>query len=130
MVKSTKVGVPGARLGSQSAPPNGLDRDAILTEMVRRLVGAYQPEWIYLFGSRARGDAGPDSDYDLLVVVPESAPLEFRDSRRAYAELTGVGAAKDVVVMTREYYQCIPLRPDSPGRGPPARRQSAGAMSE
>jgi predicted nucleotidyltransferase len=37
-------------------------------------VDAYQPEWISLFGSVARGDAGPDSDYDLLVVVSGDAP--------------------------------------------------------
>jgi predicted nucleotidyltransferase len=29
---------------------------------------------IYLFGSRARGDAHPDSDYDLLIVVPDEFP--------------------------------------------------------
>ncbi len=50
--------------------------DARLAELVRRLVEAYEPERIYLFGSHARGDAGADSDYDLLVVVPEAAPPE------------------------------------------------------
>ena len=34
--------------------------DPVLGEIVRRLVEAYQPERIYLFGSVARGDAGPD----------------------------------------------------------------------
>lgn len=48
--------------------------DPVLAEIVRRLVEAYQPERIYLFGSVARGDAGPNSDYDLLVVVPDDAP--------------------------------------------------------
>jgi uncharacterized protein len=42
-----------------------LRKDARLAEIVRRLVDAYQPERIYLFGSVARGRAGPDSDYDL-----------------------------------------------------------------
>jgi predicted nucleotidyltransferase len=37
--------------------------DAILQEIVRRLVDLYHPDRIYLFGSSARGDAGPDSDY-------------------------------------------------------------------
>ena len=36
--------------------------DPALAEVVRRLVEAYQPECVYLFGSVARGDAGPDSD--------------------------------------------------------------------
>src|SRR5690242_13778910 len=55
-----------------------------LAEAVHRLVEAYQPERIYLFGSVARGDAGPDSDYDLLVVVPDNAQVERRRSHLAY----------------------------------------------
>lgn len=50
--------------------------DAKLAEVVRRLIEAYDPEKIYLFGSKARGDAGPDSDYDLMVIVPNSASPE------------------------------------------------------
>jgi predicted nucleotidyltransferase len=52
--------------------------DPVLSEVVRRLVEAYRPEYIYLFGSVARGDAGPDSDYDIMVVVPDDAPREGR----------------------------------------------------
>ncbi len=37
--------------------------------MVRRIVHRFRPERIILFGSHARGDAGPDSDVDLLVVM-------------------------------------------------------------
>ncbi len=44
-----------------------------LKEILNRLIQAYEPEAIYLFGSKARGDAGPDSDYDLLLVVPDDA---------------------------------------------------------
>lgn len=72
--------------------------DRLLTEIVRRLVAAYEPERIYLFGSKARGDAGPDSDYDLLIVAPDDAPAERRDSKLAYEVLWGVGAAVDAVV--------------------------------
>ena len=60
-----------------------LRKDSVLAEVVRRLAEAYQPERIYLFGSKARGDAGPDSDYDLLVIVPNDAPPERRRSRLA-----------------------------------------------
>ena len=38
--------------------------------MVKRIVKRFHPETIILFGSQARGDAGPDSDVDLLVVMP------------------------------------------------------------
>ncbi len=72
-----------------------------LAEIVRRLVEAYRPERIYLFGSKARGDEGPDSDYDLLVVVPDDAEPERKQSKLAYRVLWGTGTAADVVVWTR-----------------------------
>ena len=75
-----------------------------LAEAVRRLVEAYEPERIYLFGSWARGDAGPDSDYDLLVVVPDSADPQLRRSRLAYEVLWGAAIAADVLVWTRERF--------------------------
>jgi predicted nucleotidyltransferase len=78
--------------------------DPKLAEIVRRLVDAYQPEAIYLFGSTARGAAGPDSDYDLLVIVPDSAEPERRRSRLAYQALRGTGAAADVIVSTRSRF--------------------------
>ena len=79
--------------------------DPALSEAVRRLVAAYQPEHIYLFGSVARGDASPDSDYDLLLVVPDDAPPERRRSRLAYEALHGTGTAADVLVCTRSYFE-------------------------
>jgi predicted nucleotidyltransferase len=81
-----------------------IDRDPVLGEILRRLVEAYQPERVYLFGSKARGDEGPDSDYDLMVVVPDSAPQERRRSRLAYQVLWGTGTAADVLVSTRESF--------------------------
>lgn len=75
--------------------------DPRLDEVVRRLVAAFQPERIYLFGSAARGEAGPDSDYDLVVIVADDAPPELRRSRRAYEALWGLGVAADVLVWTR-----------------------------
>ena len=74
--------------------------DPKLSQVVNRLVEAYSPECIYLFGSHARGEAGPDSDYDLVVIVPDSASPERCRSRLAYQALWGSGAAADVVVYT------------------------------
>ena len=82
-----------------------LDRDPVLAEIVRRLVDAYIPERIYLFGSKARGDEGPDSDYDLLLVVPDDAPARRRRSRLAYEVLWGTGTAADVLVCTHNWFQ-------------------------
>jgi predicted nucleotidyltransferase len=83
---------------SPSHPPGSTD--GVLQEIVRRLVQAFRPHRIYLFGSAARGDAGPDSDYDLMVVVPDNAPPERRRSRLAYEALRGTGVAADVLVWT------------------------------
>jgi predicted nucleotidyltransferase len=79
--------------------------DPALAEVVLRLVKAYQPERVYLFGSVARGDAGPDSDYDLLVIVPDAAPAERRRSRLAYEVLWGTGIAADVLVWTASQFE-------------------------
>jgi len=59
---------------------------------------------VYLFGSRARGEPGPDSDYDFLLVVPDDAPPERRQSRLAYEALRGTGVAADVLVCTRTWF--------------------------
>jgi len=85
----------------QSADPT---RDPRLAEIVRRLVAAYQPQRLYLFGSVARGEAGPDSDYDIVIVVRDEAPPELRDSRRAYVALRGTGIAADVIVWTESAF--------------------------
>ena len=78
--------------------------DPVLNEIIRRLVKTFQPERIYLFGSMARSDAGPDSDYDLMVIVPDEAPPERRQSRLAYQALRGTRTAADVLVWTRQAF--------------------------
>jgi len=78
--------------------------DPVLAGIVNRLVAAFSPDAVYLFGSRARGEAGADSDYDLLVVVPDAAPAERRQARLAYQALRGTGVAADVLVWTRSAF--------------------------
>ena len=84
-------------------PPSAAD--PVLTEVVRRLVDIYQPFRIYLFGSAARGDAGPDSDYDVMVVVPDEAPPELQDCDPAYRTLRGLRIAKDILVWRRTEFE-------------------------
>jgi hypothetical protein len=67
--------------------------DPALANIVERLVKAYAPERIYLFGSMARGEHGRDSDYDLMVIVPDDAPPERRGSRLGCQALRGTGVA-------------------------------------
>ncbi|HXR36642.1 MAG TPA: nucleotidyltransferase domain-containing protein [Candidatus Binataceae bacterium] len=73
-----------------------LNQDPALREIVRRLVAAYEPDFIYLFGSKARGDSGPDSDYDLMAVVSDDASPRRQQSGLAYEALRGTGTATDV----------------------------------
>jgi predicted nucleotidyltransferase len=79
--------------------------DARLAEVLRRLVAAYQPLRVYLFGSQARGEAGPDSDYDLLLLVPDDAPANRRRGRLAYEVLWGAGTSVDVLVWTESHFE-------------------------
>lgn len=72
--------------------------------MVERLVERFRPEKVILFGSHARGDARPDSDVDLLVVMPvkgsrREAQLEVRRA------LHDIRVPKDVIVTTPEEFE-------------------------
>ena len=72
-----------------------------LSEIIRRIVKVAAPEKIILFGSAARGEMGPNSDVDLLVVKGG----KYNRSRLAaaiYMNLHGVGQAVDVIVVTPE----------------------------
>ena len=60
----------------------------------------YQPEKIILFGSAARGEMGPDSDVDLLVV--KSGVDRLETARAVRRSLLGIGMPKDVIAVTPE----------------------------
>jgi len=78
-----------------------MTQDEAIIEITRRLVEFYRPLRIYLFGSVARGDAGPDSDLDFLVVVPDDAPPRMLRGGEIYSHLRGIGYAADVVPWQR-----------------------------
>lgn len=69
----------------------------MISEITGRLVEYFEPERIYLFGSAARGDAGPDSDLDFCVVLPEDAPERYFRAKAHAEALEGVGVAVDIV---------------------------------
>jgi predicted nucleotidyltransferase len=73
--------------------------DLVLNEMVRRLVEAVDPDRIILFGSRARGDARPDSDVDILIIKETNEPI-YRRAAPAYRALSGMGVPKDIIWRT------------------------------
>jgi predicted nucleotidyltransferase len=78
-----------------------LVQPACLPEAIERIRRQFDPLRIILFGSWARGQARPDSDLDLLVVLPH-----VENKRRAAVEilraLNGLPVSKDVIVTTPE----------------------------
>lgn len=72
-----------------------------LREIVLRVVDVAAPEKIFLFGSAAHGDMGPDSDVDLLIVKGGSYH-RGRLAEEIYMRLIGVGQAVDLVIVTPE----------------------------
>ena len=73
--------------------------DTAVDAAVQRIVSRFAPQRIVLFGSRARGETGRDSDIDLLVVVPETAD-KHRVAVAIRRELRDLPASKDIVVAT------------------------------
>ncbi len=73
--------------------------DELLKAIVRRICEVGSPKKIVLFGSRARGDARPDSDLDFLIIEDSSLPRHKRAARYRRA-LVGLFPAKDIVVWT------------------------------
>jgi predicted nucleotidyltransferase len=69
--------------------------------MVRRLVERFAPEQIILFGSHARGTAGPDSDVDLLVVMPVTGSKRAKQFELRMA-LHEFKVPKDIILVTPE----------------------------
>jgi len=83
-------------------PRKTLERD--IRRMVGRSVRRFRPERIILFGSHARGEGGPDSDVDLLVVMPVDVPKREKqlEVRRV---LRGIRVPVDVIVTTPEDFE-------------------------
>lgn len=75
--------------------------EKLLREATRRLIAEFKPEQIILFGPHAWGSPGPDSDLDLLVIIPESQEAPAARATRAYRSLRGLKAPADILVKTR-----------------------------
>jgi predicted nucleotidyltransferase len=76
--------------------------DTLLAEITQRIVAISDPQQIILFGSQARGDAGPDSDLDFLVVKDEVVSPRA-EAARIYRALAGLRAPVDIVVTRSDY---------------------------
>jgi len=72
-----------------------------IDRMVKRLVDRFDPDQIILFGSHARGTAGPDSDIDLLVIMPVSGSKRAKQIEMRVA-LHDIRMPKDIILATPE----------------------------
>jgi len=75
--------------------------DRLLEEMLVRIRGQGPVERVILFGSRARGEAGPESDFDLLV-IKESEEPRYRRSAPFYTAMADMPVEVEIVVYTPE----------------------------
>ena len=71
-----------------------------LPAMIERIVSEFAPDRIILFGSLARGDARPDSDIDLLVVMADEATDRRRTAVDIRVSLADVLVPMDILVAT------------------------------
>ena len=71
----------------------------VLQTVVQRIVKTADPLRIILFGSSARGDRQSESDLDILIVVKDGVHRRHL-AQEIYLSLSGLGVAKDIVVVT------------------------------
>jgi uncharacterized protein len=69
---------------------------AVPSMLLDAMVRHFDPVRVILYGSRARGGAGPDSDWDVMVIVDYDLPPEQRTVRAAFETITGTRIAADV----------------------------------
>lgn len=79
--------------------------DSALARLLDRLVPYYQPEAIYLFGSRAHDDHDEESDYDLVVVVADDTPLERLNLQAAHKEAREARVPADIFPCRRSIFE-------------------------
>ena len=75
--------------------------DTILKKVIPIIIDELDPEKIILFGSRAKGNQNPDSDYDILIIK------QFSGNHRTYLKnlylrLYGIGAPIDLLLVKKE----------------------------
>ena len=76
-----------------------------IQEAVRRLVKAYDPLSIYLFGRYAWGTPDDDDDLNLLVIVESSDVVAYRRGDLAFDALFGLKIPTNVAVLTKQEFE-------------------------
>ena len=71
----------------------------VIEQLVQRILELVQPLRIILFGSAVRGEMGPDSDIDVLVVMPDGVHRRHT-AQLLYRQIRGLGVPFDILVAT------------------------------
>jgi predicted nucleotidyltransferase len=84
------------------------EEDSLIRQIVEVIVREADPDAVILFGSRARGEARPESDVDLLII--ERAPFGPQHSRRQetarlYLALRKLAVSKDLLLYSRDEFE-------------------------
>ena len=76
-------------------------KNEVLQEIIHRIVDVAHPERIIMFGSAARGEMGPNSDVDLLV-IKDGEYDQIKITCNIYINMIGVEQAVDIILATPE----------------------------
>ncbi|MGH9417907.1 MAG: nucleotidyltransferase domain-containing protein [Terriglobales bacterium] len=87
--------MPSAQLDWRATPEK-------LEAIVRRLAEVARPSRILLFGSAGRGELGPDSDFDLLVIMPETVADWRKESVRFGHAVVDFHVPTDILVISEQ----------------------------
>jgi predicted nucleotidyltransferase len=73
--------------------------------MIARIVEVLHPEQLWLFGSRARGEARGDSDWDFMAVLPDNAPEQDLEITSVWKRLRDLRLQRvELFTMTRREF--------------------------
>jgi predicted nucleotidyltransferase len=89
---------------TKSAGKKNLTISRQVKKIANRIVSRFSPDKIILFGSYAKGTAGPDSDLDLLVIMPVSGSRRDKAIEIGVA-LHDIAIAKDLIVVTPQEFE-------------------------
>ena len=81
-----------------------------LERAIEIIVKVADPEQIILFGSQARGDAKPESDYDLLV-LKNGVKHTRKLAQQIYLSFRNIGVSVDVIVADLQKYERLKVDP-------------------
>jgi predicted nucleotidyltransferase len=92
-------------IGSQRPVMPASNDEDVLARLLSRIIEAMRPDQIWLFGSRARGGARANSDWDLLVVLPDDATDDDLDLMRAWQTVRDLRIPADVIPVRRSEFE-------------------------